>query len=317
MESMDNIRERCEALAQRKEQWQRHARTVERRLRWGRGTWSIAAVIALGLALGSPHQGQAKTFQCGAGDVLCLIDAINDANANGQANTIRLETGTYTLTMVDNNSDGPNGLPSITSPLTLRGADPDTTIIERAAPAPDFRLVHVAASGTLTLAGLTLQGGSCRDCGSGGLRNDGTLTLRHSVVRSNFSAAFGFGAGGLENRGTATLTHCTFVSNSGRNASGGIWNSGTMTIHRCTIANNRPVQGDAGGIWNGGQLLLTDSTLSGNWADFGSGILTRGTLVVINSTITGNMATAVLSAPALLNGGRPAVTRSLQQYGGG
>jgi hypothetical protein len=35
--------------------------------------------------------------------------AINAANGNGQANTITLETATYTLTAVDNDTDGPNG----------------------------------------------------------------------------------------------------------------------------------------------------------------------------------------------------------------
>jgi hypothetical protein len=43
------------------------------------------------------------------GDVACLGAAINPANANGEADTINLETGTYTLTAVDNDPDGPNG----------------------------------------------------------------------------------------------------------------------------------------------------------------------------------------------------------------
>ena len=60
--------------------------------------WRLAAVIALGLTLANSSAVQAKTFHCGAGDVQCLIDAINAANANGQKNTIRLAAGTYTLT---------------------------------------------------------------------------------------------------------------------------------------------------------------------------------------------------------------------------
>ena len=97
----------------------------------------MAAVLALGLALASPVLVQADTFHCGAGDVQCLIEAINTANTNGQQNTIRLEAGTYTLTAVDNSDTaGPNGLPLIISTLTLHGAAPDTTIIERAASVP-------------------------------------------------------------------------------------------------------------------------------------------------------------------------------------
>src|SRR5436309_14107669 len=37
---------------------------------------------------------QAADFACPAGDVACVIDAINTANANGQANTITLAAGT-------------------------------------------------------------------------------------------------------------------------------------------------------------------------------------------------------------------------------
>ena len=57
---------------------------------------------------------EAATFQCGAGDVSCLIASITAAHSNGQQNAIILATGTYTLTTVHNTTDGPNGLPSIT-----------------------------------------------------------------------------------------------------------------------------------------------------------------------------------------------------------
>jgi hypothetical protein len=84
--------------------------------------WRVVAVAAFGLALAIPHPAQAKTFHCGAGDVPCLIATITEANANGKKNTIRLAAGTYTLTSADNTTAGPNGLPSITSILTIRGA---------------------------------------------------------------------------------------------------------------------------------------------------------------------------------------------------
>jgi hypothetical protein len=106
----------------------------------------LAGGRACRLCLGPPHPVQAKTFHCSGGDVQCLIVAINEANANGQKNTIRLSAGTYTLTAVDNTTEGSpserNGMPSITGTLTLRGTGPDTTIIERAASAPPFRLLH-------------------------------------------------------------------------------------------------------------------------------------------------------------------------------
>jgi hypothetical protein len=45
MESMDNFRERFEALEQRTAQLQRHTRMVERRLRWWRGIACGAMVL--------------------------------------------------------------------------------------------------------------------------------------------------------------------------------------------------------------------------------------------------------------------------------
>ena len=70
---------------------------------------SLALGAALGLALALPLSVQAETFRCRAGDVPCLIAAINAANANGEANTIRLAAGTYTLTAPDNPGKWPAG----------------------------------------------------------------------------------------------------------------------------------------------------------------------------------------------------------------
>ena len=163
MDSMDNFRERFAASEQPTEPLQPQPYMGARWRCWGRYPWRGAAVTVLGLALALPHLAQARTFYCDAGDVKCLIDAINQANANGEKNTIRLKAGTYTLTDVDNTTpDGPNGLPSITSPLTIKGEGADTTILERASSAPVFRLVHVAASGHLRLTEVTIRGGGGR-----------------------------------------------------------------------------------------------------------------------------------------------------------
>ena len=150
--------------------------------RWSTDTgvaWLVLSTL-LGL-LGLARPVPAAEFSCAAGDVPCLIEAINVANTNGEANTITLAAGLYTLTAVDNNTDGPTGLPSVTGPLTLRGAGADSTVLERAAGAPPFRLLHVAATGGLTLEGLTLRGGDATTTNAGGgIWNQGTLTLTRS-----------------------------------------------------------------------------------------------------------------------------------------
>jgi hypothetical protein len=171
-----------------------------------RGTGQVLMIL-LGL-LGGWQPCQAAEFPCtstgGVGDVDCLIAAIKAANANGEANTIHLAAGTYTLTTVDNTTDGFNGLPSVTSALTIRGATATTTIIERPASAPGsapaFRLVHVTASGNLTLDRVTLRGGQAEGVGAGsrrggGLFNQGgTVTLTQSTVAGNGAAEGGGGS---------------------------------------------------------------------------------------------------------------------------
>src|ERR1700731_1168678 len=60
-------------------------------------------------------------FNVAAGDVSGLISAINQANGNGQSNTIELALSSYTLTAVNNSWYGPDGLPAISSDLTIEG----------------------------------------------------------------------------------------------------------------------------------------------------------------------------------------------------
>jgi hypothetical protein len=95
-----------------------------------------------------------------------LIADINAANQHGGTNTITLTaptTSPYTLTAVNNTTDGATGLPVIAAKdnLTIVG---NADIIQRsgASGTPGFRLIDVAAGASLTLQNLTLQGGSSR-----------------------------------------------------------------------------------------------------------------------------------------------------------
>jgi hypothetical protein len=110
------------------------------------GFGRLVMLVLLGSS-GPTHPTHAGDFAGGVGDVACLISAINAANANGTANTLTLAAGLYTLTAVDDSIDGPTGLPAITGRLTITGTGANTTIIERAAGAPPFRLLHVAPRG--------------------------------------------------------------------------------------------------------------------------------------------------------------------------
>ena len=87
------------------------------------------------LSLDSSNPFVPLDFFCPAGNVTCLIAAINASNQNGQENTINIEVGTYTLRAIDNNVigpegllEGPNGLPSITGRITIRQNELGATI---------------------------------------------------------------------------------------------------------------------------------------------------------------------------------------------
>ena len=170
---------------------------------WGRNWWSRGWVLGVLLGLlGGWQPCQAVDFTCpaGASGVAYLIDAINEANANGEENIITLAAGTYTLTASNNGTVGDtNGLPVIMSHLTILGAGAATTIIERDTSAPEFRFLTVAGTGTLTLKGLTLRGGS---------------------------VSLGQGGGIVNNQGTVTLTNCSLTDNTAGNSGGGIDNQG-------------------------------------------------------------------------------------------
>jgi hypothetical protein len=281
--------------------------------------WQLRLVVSflvvlsgiLGLPRHSPAHG--VEFTCAAGDVACLIDAVNQANANGQANTITLEAGTYPLTEVNNTTDGPNGLPSVIGVLTLQGAGPDTTIIEREANAPPFRLVHVAVTGTLTLDGLTLRAGSgasVTGIDGGGLFNRGTLSLSRTIV-ADIRA---IGTGGLLNRGgTVTMATTKVINNLAGFESGGVLNvSGTLLITDTTFAGNAS-QGSGGLTNQGGTVILTNSTFMDNGGDAGGGLSNRnGTVVLTNSTIAHNASVRRGNAGGLQNfpGGTVVLTNS-------
>jgi hypothetical protein len=226
----------------------------------------IAALLA-GLAMGlSPVPvAHAETFDIADGDVTALINAINTANGNSEADTINLAAGgTYTLTAVHNDTNGPNGLPSITSEITING---NGATIQRssAGGTPDFRIFHVAAGGDLTLNDVTIrngktangadgsdggagEGGSAGVDGGygGGIYNSGSLTLNHSTVSNNTTGIGGAGGAG----GDCTGDGCT----AGAGGDGGYGGYG----------------GYGGGIYNDdGTVVLTNSTVSGNTASAG------------------------------------------------
>jgi len=248
----------------------------------------VFAYIVFVLTVSQPVY--AAVFNCPSGDVSCLIEKVNQANANGEANTIILANGTYSLGV--DNIDGGKVLPSIDSMITIIG---NGSIID----GNMKRIFHVAAEGELTVLNLTVRNGGNWGLGGGGIFNRGTLKLINSTVSGND----GDPGGGIHNcGGYLKLDRSTVSNNRGWYAGGGgIYNSdnGTIRIVNSTISGNYNVSlginvppGQGAGIHNAqGNIELISSTVSDNdagWGGWGGIFNNFGTVELTNCIVAEN-----------------------------
>jgi hypothetical protein len=181
----------------------------------------------------------AETIACEAGDVQCLIAAINQANADPKQTTIRLAAGMYLLANVDNDTDGPNALPSIVSPVRIEA---EGATLARSAGSPMFRIYHVGPAGDLRLNGLTVtEGGVLAPANGGALLNrGGTVTVVNSVFSGNSAV---FGGAIFNDQGTLTIRNSTIAQNVA-NVGGGLMKSTKAGWWRSSTAPGSPIAAD-------------------------------------------------------------------------
>jgi len=266
----------------------------------------------MGLSLGPLARAQATTLTVAPGaveiraDGICslreaLINTNNgaatypDCPVGSGADTIELAAdSTYTLpdAPVEFMADGPNGLPSITTAITLNG---NGASIERSAAdgTPTFRLVHVAATGALTMQNLTIRGGTTPAAldllfpsnAGGGLLSRGRLALARSTLSGNHA----FIGGGLAAVGsTVTCRASTISSNHAAEGGGLAVLDSTVSVINSTISSNY-ASGGGGLTVLDSTITVINSTVSGNSAHIGGGLLNAGAVTLIN-TILANSA---------------------------
>lgn len=233
-----------------------------------------------------------------------LIEALVNANEDAAtyadcapgsgADTITLKEKEYKLWRAHNSGDaGANGLPVITSPITIEG---NGAVIARHEDAGEFRILTVEASGDLTLRNTTVSGGylgpdSGYAYGAGIYNAGGKVTLINSTVSDNAALYIG---GGIYNAsgGSVTLMNSTISGNFSVDDGAGLLNAeGEVTLINSTVRDNDTEEGEAGGLFNEIDQTITmiNSTVSHNHAGKGGGgISSDGILVVRNSTITQN-----------------------------
>ncbi len=277
-------------------------------------TTSVAWVLSVCSTVLVPSLSYAATFTCS--DVPCLVDAVQQANTNGEDNLLLLAAGTYVLT--GSTEDGAAaGLLVLRGTLTVRGAGPEATVLQRAADAPLLRLAAIAPTGVIRLQQLAIEGGrgllnegtlALRTVriaenggpiqGGGGLTNRGLVTIAQSVFEHNGVSA-GVDGGGLlnTNHGTMVITDTLILRNVAGQGGGLAIQSGHVTLIRVTITRNFG-QGSGGGVGNGfpffdtdpgGTLIIRDSSFIDNETEggVGIGIANHGHLEVTNTTFSG------------------------------
>ncbi|MGH7762635.1 MAG: hypothetical protein ACREOY_14660, partial [Candidatus Dormibacteraceae bacterium] len=145
-----------------------------------------------------------------------LVAAIAAANVQVGGGTVMLPSGcVYTLTVVNNTTDGGVALPVITGNVTIAGSG-STITRSTASGTPPFRFLDVSSTGKLNIDSLTLSNGLVNDGknGGGAIDSHGTLVVTRSMFSGNNApATSGTSGGAINNSGQLTVKTSLFVGN--------------------------------------------------------------------------------------------------------
>ncbi|MFH8800770.1 hypothetical protein ACH4F6_14405 [Streptomyces sp. NPDC017936] len=258
---------------------------------------TAATVTAVATVPASAVDPVGRNVRCDAG---ALVAAIRDANSAGGGTLTLAHKCLYTLTAPDN---GDNGLPVITSRITVHGSG-STVARSTWARTPEFRIFSVSGPyAALTLTDLTVRDGRAPGRGDGGgirVGNGGALTLdrvdvvknvatgggggiagenseitvRNTLVGDN-TAAGGNGGGLQQSGGTARFWNSAVTGNAAFSHGGGVHASGggTTTILEHTKVADNAAGANGGGVHTGSSptTTLKDTQVIGNTARVSGG----------------------------------------------
>jgi len=246
-------------------------------------------MILLSLLLLFICEVKAATFNIPNGDVTALINAINTANTNTEADLINLATnGTYTLTAVNYTSlspgtsgrEGQRGLPNILNnvtglDLTING---NGATIQRNTAGVAFGLF--SCEGHTIFNDLTLRDAWVNAQGAAiFVQFKGNIELTNCKFYNNISFIDVEGGGGAiytKSLSVLKVTNCYFEFNTAVNQGGAISNLlSDMTVINSTFKSNRTT--DLTGGDPAGGAIYSDGARGDN-----------GTLIIRNNVFEGN-----------------------------
>lgn len=306
---------------------------------WFLAAAGLAATVAMVLPAPLAHA-DTVDVKCSVPD---LVAAVNTANSSPGPDTLRLTRKCTYWLATPNPANSSNGLPAITSGITIEG---NGATIARARSAPDFRILFVDDTGILKLNKTTISGGAAPDCPNfpgggacgGGISSLGTLMVRHSRVVNNtaessvFAEGGGIESGNAAGVGAATLADTEISKNTAvyngdvqsSAAGGGVLNNGPLTVERTRFTNNavRVTKNTdslaLGAIAFFAPATIRDSLISGNHSTAPGGtargaLNNSATVTVTGTVIRNNTASApggTANGGAAGNGGTLTLTRT-------
>jgi hypothetical protein len=237
---------------------------------------------------------------CASGVDCSLREAVSAANAAATNDTINFAAGLTTVTLAS--GDTGDIVIQNNGSLTISGPGANVLTIDGGA---GINRIFYTQEAIVNIFGVTLEGGNgggAISFGSGGaiLAFKGTLALDSVVVRNNGGDSI-LGGGVYFILNSNAIINSTFSNNFSSQCGAFSNASGTLAVTNSTISGNTAnffsgAGPDAGGgFCNGGGMNLRNSTVTNNSATTagsrGGGIYNFATLGLANTIIAGNTAT--------------------------
>ncbi|MEQ1761710.1 MAG: choice-of-anchor Q domain-containing protein [Pyrinomonadaceae bacterium] len=237
----------------------------------GRGLVAALLAVLSNLAIDAATITVTNTNDSGPGS---LRQAVLEANANGQADTINFDPGVFataqTIVLTSGQiSIGPDNADGTPRKLTLVGTGARMLTIDGDLRSRIFQILSGAQA---SIDGLTLTRGT-------GKANSSSSELPSGgAIQSSTSGVFGVPS--------LILSNSVVRENHASQAGGGIASFGFVIIYNSAIVNNDSYQGS--GLLVQGELTITNSTISGNYRGAAIEFSGNSDFRLVNSTVAFN-----------------------------
>jgi len=230
-----------------------------------RGLLTLAAALLCTFGFAASAHAM-TTYNVTPNDATSLLNAVDQANTDGDDSTVNVPAGTYNMSPTDEISIYGDGT------FTLTGAGARSTIIDGGG-AP------IVPGEVTTTDSLFYIAAFCKCPGPAHATISG-ITVQNANPDED-GGAFYVENAGPANMASLHLFDSTVTNNQSADDGGGIYNEGTLNVERVTFSNNL-AEAD-------GSAIATKSINEIDSASRGTPNLNFATTTIVNSTFTGNI----------------------------